>query len=381
MTQTIRTLLIDSAMSHPKCRRGTVSDNIPKWMRSWPLVQKYFYLPIRPSYVQDWKDAFYLNADLDIEVCSISNLMEYPRFLKRLNEYDLIVVLHNATYTHIHKLIQTAGSFGERQGKLAVFFANEYEEIGEKIDFVNLSGADYLCSQLPLEIAQWFYEECNQAKLVATPHALNEKLYRADTSIPRDLDVGFMGMLYHTLIGDRERSDLIEWFQTYGEEKGLRCEFHMKSQQRQNWVAFLNRCKAIVGAESGTYYLDRHGASVMKAKAIIDQEPDVSFEDVYERVYKNLTEVKSGKAISSRHFEAIGMKACQILVEGEYNGILKENQHYISVKKDLSNVDDAIERFKDETYRNQIVDRAYEYVLANHTYEKRVADFVKRIKN
>ena len=80
----------------------------------------------------------------------------------------------------------------------------------------------------------------------------------------------------------------------------------------------------------------------------------------------------SGKSISSRHFEPIGTKTCQILLEGEYNGVLVPDEHYISVRKDRSNLGEAVRRFRDEGYRQAIAECAYEHVMSNHTYAHRV---------
>jgi spore maturation protein CgeB len=52
--------------------------------------------------------------------------------------------------------------------------------------------------------------------------------------------------------------------------------------------------------------------------------------------------------------------------------VLAPDEHYISVRKDRSNLDEAVRRFRDEGYRQTIVERAYEHVMANHTYAHRV---------
>ncbi len=80
----------------------------------------------------------------------------------------------------------------------------------------------------------------------------------------------------------------------------------------------------------------------------------------------------SGKAISSRHFEPMGTKTCQFLLEGDYNGILRPEEHYVAVRRDLSDVDEAARRFRDDGDRQEIADRAYEYALSEHTYAHRV---------
>jgi len=42
------------------------------------------------------------------------------------------------------------------------------------------------------------------------------------------------------------------------------------------------------------------------------------------------------------------------------------------VRKDRSNLDEAVRRFRDEGYRQTIAERAYEHVMTNHTYAHRV---------
>src|SRR5207248_3169827 len=109
------------------------------------------------------------------------------------------------------------------------------------------------------------------------------------------------------------------------------------------------------------------------AKAFEEKHPEASFEELHARFFASPTvDYVSGKALSSRHFEAIGTKTCQLLLEGHYNGILEPETHYIAVKKDLSDLDEAVERFRDASYREQIVERAFQHALGSHTYAHRV---------
>jgi spore maturation protein CgeB len=87
----------------------------------------------------------------------------------------------------------------------------------------------------------------------------------------------------------------------------------------------------------------------------------------------------SGKAISSRHFEPIGTKTCQLLLEGNYNDILTAGEHYIPIRKDYSNLTDALGKFMDDDYRRAITERAYEYVMSNHTHNHRIAHMLDQL--
>ena len=79
-----------------------------------------------------------------------------------------------------------------------------------------------------------------------------------------------------------------------------------------------------------------------------------------------------GKCISSRHFEAIGTKTCQIMFHGRFNDILEADQHYLALNQDFSNLEDVLVRFLDPTHRRAIVEEAYTYVMDTHTYAHRM---------
>ena len=76
--------------------------------------------------------------------------------------------------------------------------------------------------------------------------------------------------------------------------------------------------------------------------------------------------------ISSRHFDAIGTKTCQIMFRGRFNDILKADQHYVALNQDFSNLEDALARFLDPTHRRTMVEEAYSHVMDAHTYDHRM---------
>jgi hypothetical protein len=81
--------------------------------------------------------------------------------------------------------------------------------------------------------------------------------------------------------------------------------------------------------------------------------------------------------ISPRHFEAAALKLVQILVEGEYNGIFRPNIHYIPVKTDLSNLEQALIIAKDDKFANEIINRAYADLISSGKYNYQ--NFIKTI--
>ncbi|HOQ98408.1 MAG TPA: glycosyltransferase [Anaerolineae bacterium] len=249
--------------------------------------------------------------------------------------------------------------------------------MAEKIGLIQAAEADFVCSQLPLETARWLYEGAGPSRVLSMPHALNPAVYCPEPGTPRAIDIGFIGDLYHNQIGDMERTNLVRYFERHGHDLGLSCDIRAQRLPRDEWAGFLRACKAILGAESGTYFLDRTGEAVARAEAYSRTHPAATFDEVYANSFGRSTGTVSGKAISPRHFEAIGTKTCQVLIEGEYNGILVADEHYVSVKKDLASIEDAVRRFRDEHLRHAMVERAFEYVMAGHTYRHRVESLLR----
>jgi hypothetical protein len=356
----------------------------PRLLRRIPQVLGLFaYLRqfhAHLSYTLDWRQAFCESPALDVEVCNINNLVHYGRCLLRIKDYGLVVVSHVAAGDDMTVLLRSLRWLTRRRAPLVMFIGNEYDLLDDKIGFIQAVRAEFVCSQLPTAAAQYLYRECSNSRILSMPHALNPKVYQPRGGSERSVDIGFIGDVYWPFVGDRERTDLIEAFERGGGRWGLRCDIRKQRVAQTEWATFLNRCTGTIGAESGTYYLNDRGRLLAAAREYnLLQHPEASFEEVFEKFYRGQPREVSGKSISSRHFEPIGTKTCQLLVDGEYNGILKPDVHYISVRKDLSNIEEAVRRFRDEAYRQVMVDKTYEYVMAEHTYEQRVRILVGTI--
>ncbi len=331
------------------------------------------------SYIIDWRDAFLGYPELDVELCNINDDAHYSRCLREIGNYELIVVSHAATGDDMTRLLETQAYFAARKGKMAVFIGNEYDILNEKISFIKSTGADCICTQLPVKTAQWLYGECPDARIVAMPHALNPRNYYPLQVKRRPIDIGFIGDIYFIWVGDIERTVLIEFFRKNGASVGLNCDIRTQRVPLDQWNVFLNNCKGIIGAESGSYYLNGRGDLLRLAKEYMEAHPATTFRQLHAMFFQGMTSPVSGKAISSRHFEPIGTKTCQLLLEGDYNGILKADEHYILIKKDYSNIVEAIEKFKDDDYRNSITSRAFDHVMSYHTHSHRIAHMLDQM--
>jgi hypothetical protein len=323
------------------------------------------------SYVVDWLEAFREAPELEVESCNVNNLLEYRRYLRRLAEFPLAVILHSAAGDSLAAITRAEACFQSRRGMLVVFFGNEYTLMPEKIGFARRVGADYIASQLPVKAAEWLYEPCARSTVLAAPAALNPAVYRPEGRA-RPIDVGFRGDLYPYSLGDVERTAALRYFRERSTALGLVSDIEFVRCPREEWSLFLNRCRGIVGAESGTYYLERDDRTQQAVSRYLRRHPGASFAEVHARFFDGYPSPVSGKAISSRHFEPIGTRTCQILLEGHYNGILEADRHYLALRKDLANIDEVVRRFRDDAERTWIAEQAYQHVLAEHTYRHRV---------
>jgi len=324
------------------------------------------------SYVMDWRDELVRSPLLQAEICNINNLVALQKARKSLEEYPLVVILHSAAGDSMKLLLRILPWFQRRRGKVVMFIGNEYDLMDEKIRFIQQAGVEYVCSQLPEQAARWLYAECRSSKILTMPHALNPGLYHPGEAGRRPVELGFRGARYPKFIGDSERNDLLDFFERNAASLGVAIDFSYQNMRRGEWADFLRGCRAVVGAEAGTYYLDQRGRAITAARRYMKENPQADIPEIKARFFDGLTDYISGKSISSRHFEPIGAKTCQVLLEGEYNGILTAGEHYIAIRKDYSNIQEVVRQLKDDAFREEMTRRAYEYVMENHTYAHRI---------
>jgi hypothetical protein len=136
------------------------------------------------------------------------------------------------------------------------------------------------------------------------------------------------------------------------------------------WFDFLAAGKTIIGCESGSSVLDKKGEISHKIQQILSKDEFLTFDEVSISLPDGWDNYKFF-AISPRHFEAVITKTCQILVTGNYDGVLEPNRHYIPLKKDFSNLDEILEKIQDIAYITSIAECAYKeiYLSGKYTYK------------
>jgi hypothetical protein len=275
------------------------------------------------------------------------------------------------------------GELAERQGRLAIFLGNEYKDLDVKCGMVKRLAADLVISQLPEEAASWMYAPLTPARPLSILHALNPKaFFPTIPSEQRSIDIGYRGSQYPFGLGDFDRNILVLEF-THGPRLAhLKRDIAFDYFDRAGWANFLNDCKATISSEAGLPYLDRTDERRRQADAIAAQaiaSGHVNAEQIVADIaalYVGKDDWISGKTLSSRHFEAVGCKTCQIMFPGRFADVFTADIHYFSLERDFSNLDQVLARLADPLERERIAEAALEHVLVAHTLAHRVEKLV-----
>ena len=216
--------------------------------------------------------------------------------------YELIVLLHSTNADSMLPLSLLKTYFKDRKGKLLIFVGNEYCLMPEKLRFIKEVEADYVASQLSKEAATWLYADCPKSRVLLIPHALNGKVYRPYLKHQhRKIDIGFIGDRYSLAIGDTERTQLIEYFARNDFRPELTVDIRLGKKlrlPRTKYLHFLNSARGTIGAESGTYYLEKTDKTQKAVEVFLSRYPKAGFTSVYDKFFKNYSNPINGKAIS-----------------------------------------------------------------------------------
>ena len=181
------------------------------------------------------------------------------------------------------------------------------------------------------------------------------------------------------------------WFGSHGQLKhriaevvqaragafGLRTDISTRPEDTiygDGWLDFLMSGRAVIGSESGSSVLDQRGEIQRLISRLLAEQPDLTFDEVDAQMPSGWDSY-AFFAISPRHLEAVITKTAQVLVEGRYSGVLEPERHYITLRSDFSNLDEAPERLQDVEAVEAMTERAYEDVyLSGRTNLSVLAD-------
>jgi len=123
-----------------------------------------------------------------------------------------------------------------------------------------------------------------------------------------------------------------------------------------------------------------------KLNAILHREKTLSSKEYFKVMNRSricLNTLSPINLVGTRYFEAMASK-CMVLCQeaSVYKGLFEPGKHCITFKNDLSDFDGKLSYYtKNNDERLKIIGQAYNHVLENHTWEKRIEQFIKTIED
>lgn len=137
------------------------------------------------------------------------------------------------------------------------------------------------------------------------------------------------------------------------------------------WNRFLHSGRATLGTESGSNIFDPDGKIRENVDAALNENPHLSYEEARARFFEEDNLGVKMNQISPKIFEFIAARTALILYEGDYNGVLQPDVHYLPLKKDGSNLAEILDTLNDLPKLQELVDKAYADIVEGGKYNYR----------
>lgn len=198
----------------------------------------------------------------------------------------------------------------------------------------------------------------------------------------REIDVGYRAWDSYAFYGrhGQLKSEIGRVFAAAAPEFGLRTDIsssYRDALMGDRWFDFLLRCKYTIGVEGGSSVFDRDGSIAECSMQYVAEHGSPSFEEVEAACFPHKDGKFGYRLIGPRHLEAVMTRTCQVLVVGDYAGVLQPEAHYLALERDFSNLPQVLERMRDDSEREAMTERAYQDIVASGRYSYQAfADFV-----
>ena len=269
------------------------------------------------------------------------------------------------------------------------FFQDEHEYCVRRFEFLDRYSIDcvYTCFQ-PQYFEASYGTYTRVPKLVShVPAYVSPEMVKAADRLQkpdagRSIDVGYRTRPTPPYFGrgGMEKVEIGERFAERAAGSGLALDISAREEDRlygEDWYRFTAECRGMLGTESGVSCSDLEDEVRTEYLELSKNGRAVTIEDLEKGALGRWDWKVPLRTTSARHFEAAAMRVCQVMYEGEYSGVLRPMEHYIPLRKDLSDFDEALARFRDPDVRREITDNAHRDLIASgeHSYERFIAGF------
>ncbi len=301
-------------------------------------------------------------------------------FLTRFKNFEAVVLLHSVFSNRSFLTKWLFEAIQQTKQPKLYFIGNEYKLMPEKMDFSEALGVSVLISQCNAADVHALYHDRLGCQVAYVPNTgLNPEMFSPKVPFEeRPIDIGYRAFDAPFYLGHNERRRIADYFLEQGPAYNLSLDISMDSAKRLDspaWADFLNQCKGQIGTEAGGDFFELTDASRWAVIKHLETHPNAMMDDVFERFFKDYKKPVPLRILSGRNIEAAATKTVQILFEGRYNDHFQPDEHYIALKKDYSNIDEVMTKFRDQNYCLQITENAYNMAIQEFTYERLLERF------
>lgn len=313
-----------------------------------------------------------------------------PNFIRR-TRFDLIVFyvdLLNIQWSpySLDGFSRRAEYFKEVQAPKIALMQDEFYHTDVLDRFVTEFGINHVCTLAPESEWRKIYPNVDMNKVEfmrVLPGYLDEQRLKelehlAENGKDRPISIGYRAIEQQNMqwLGRHgfKKIEIARLFQETSRKYDLPVDISTRAGDAllgNEWYKFLFRIKYTIAIEGGASILDRDGSVREKTEAYLAQHPEAGFDEVEQACFPGRDGELNYRAISPKHLESCATRTCQILVEGEYNGILAPGVHYIELKRDFSNLRQVLEDVCSDHLREKITTRAYKDIVESGLYTYR----------
>jgi hypothetical protein len=336
--------------------------------------------------VQEYIESFDLYSRHDVEIFSTQPLWRYGT-ISRLEPvsfegFDVVLIHYSArpcTGTMVPEIEEALHTFS---GFKSMMLQDEYEFTARSRRWMVDHKINHVFTVVPGPYVEKVYPPEMLPGITFTsiltgyvPLAL-ERIHHVRPIEDRKVLIAYRGRALAFQYGDlaQEKLNIGKHVRSVCEQQGLPVDIEWTEDKRiygRNWNDFLQSARATLGTESGANVFDMDGTIAERMNAVLQKSPDLTYEEVRGRLFKEENIGVKMNQISPKFFEFIAARTALILFEGEYSGVLVPHRHYFPLKKDYSNLEEILSKLDDIPLLKQMTTAAYEDVVASGRYSYR----------
>ncbi|CAM8410327.1 hypothetical protein MCEHALH13_00877 [Candidatus Methylopumilus universalis] len=330
------------------------------------------------SYQHGWPNAMQQSTLFEVVHFNLHKMSWLDRFdfARRLQKAKVqaIILLHS-TFSNQQNLRGLVLWVVSRSSvPKAYFIGNEYKHMPEKLLFAKKLGISLLLTQSNDNRVLSSYREALGCAVNFMPNTgIDTKIFYSQNCFSkRSIDIGYRAYESSWYLGNDEKKEIADYFKAYAIKQGLIVDISLDPKDRfdaKNYANFLNNCRGQIGTEAGGDYFELTDITRNKVNHYLSHNKQASWTDVKLAFFDHYGPAIPMRIISGRQVEAAACMTVQILFDGKYGGFFQPDNHYISLNKNFSNINEVMLKFNDVDYCSRITANAYDVIMGEFTYE------------